>query len=407
MAGRGISRKTGCAPGMSASLQDWTTPEEITKRVRRDWDNGRLLGAMLVAEPIFPLRMVLKIPDTQALANQFVLARQWIALLVAGEPGYQLEWREFNHRQLGRNRIPVAAIITNQNDALALIGKQREAKRFLALATAIIDRFPALATWICKRALKVLEHAESWPQLLGVLDWVYAHPHSGIYMRQINVPGVDTKFIERNRGLLAELLDIVLPAEYLDSLYTGVSGFELRYGFRPKPVQIRFRFLDQKLRIQGLSDLAVNSMEFAQLDLPVQKVFITENEINFLAFPDMPDSLILFGAGYGFEHLAHAQWLQKHEIYYWGDIDTHGFAILDQLRSKFPSAQSLLMDRATLLAHRVFWGQEQSATDRELTRLQPAESELYDDLRHNRIAPGLRLEQERIAYAWVLAALKN
>ena len=33
-------------------------------------------------------------------------------------------------------------------------------------------------------------------------------------------------------------------------------------------------------------------------------MFITENEINFLAFPHVTDSLIIFGGGYGFETLA-------------------------------------------------------------------------------------------------------
>ena len=63
------------------------------------------------------------------------------------------------------------------------------------------------------------------------------------------------------------------------------------------------------------------------------------------------------------------------------------------------------MDRATLLEHKIFWGSEEKQTPRELARLHPDESALYDDLRFNRIAPALRLEQERIAYAWVKTAL--
>ncbi|MBI5438249.1 MAG: hypothetical protein HY936_04790 [Nitrosomonadales bacterium] len=46
-----------------------------------------------------------------------------------------------------------------------------------------------------------------------------------------------------------------------------------------------------------------------------------------------------------------------------------------------------------------------SPTVRELNRLQPEESALYDDLRCNRFVPSLRLEQERIGFAWVEAAL--
>ena len=50
-------------------------------------------------------------------------------------------------------------------------------------------------------------------------------------------------------------------------------------------------------------------------------MFITENEINFLAFPAVADSLIIFGAGYGFETLVEAAWLARCRIHYWGDID--------------------------------------------------------------------------------------
>jgi hypothetical protein len=49
--------------------------------------------------------------------------------------------------------------------------------------------------------------------------------------------------------------------------------------------------------------------------------------------------------GYGFDNLAAALWLQQKDIYYWGDIDTHGFAILNQLRGFFPHAVSFLMDQ--------------------------------------------------------------
>lgn len=391
-------------------MSDWSTPDDIRNRVRREWDSGRILAAMLCAEPVFPLRIPLKKPNTQALSEHFESARQWIAGLAAAAreqtgTGYQLEWREFNHRQLGRNRIPVAAILESERDGLALIGKQRDATRFRTLAATIAGNFPALSAWLKKRPLTVLDHAENWPRLLAVLDWIVRHPRSGVYLRQIDVAGVDTKFIERHRGLLTGMLDTVLAPEAIDAKFTGISGFEQRYGFQPKPVQIRFRFLDKKLRIQNLSDLSATSNEFAQLELAVVRVFITENEINFLSFPEVPDSLVLFGSGYGFDHLAQAKWMQHTEIFYWGDIDTHGYAILDQLRGKFPDAHSLLMDRATLLEHEGLWGSEDSPTARKLERLRPDELALYDDLRFNRIAPALRLEQERIGFTWVEAAL--
>ena len=42
---------------------------------------------------------------------------------------------------------------------------------------------------------------------------------------------------------------------------------------------------------------------------------------------------------------------------------------------------ALLMDRDTLLAHRVMWTSEAAPLVAELDRLPPAEAELYSDLR--------------------------
>jgi hypothetical protein len=155
----------------------------------------------------------------------------------------------------------------------------------------------------------------------------------------------------------------------------------------------------------ALTDLALAAAEFAALDAPVERVFITENEINFLAFPPAERSLVLFGAGYGFDALAGADWLADRAIHYWGDIDTHGFAILDQLRHRLSHAQSFLMDRATLLAHREHWTAETEPATRVLARLTVEEAALYDDLRGNRLGQNVRLEQERIGFATVLQAV--
>jgi hypothetical protein len=150
-----------------------------------------------------------------------------------------------------------------------------------------------------------------------------------------------------------------------------------------------------------LPDITLDATSFAALALPVERVFITENETNFLAFPAVEQSIVVFGAGYGWEALAHAEWLHRCQLHYWGDIDTHGFAILDQLRGYFPHAASFLMDRKTLLAHRLHWGEEPDPARHDLSHLTPEEMSVYDDLRFDRYQPRLRLEQERVDFGWL------
>jgi hypothetical protein len=175
-------------------------------------------------------------------------------------------------------------------------------------------------------------------------------------------------------------------------------------------LRVRFRILDSKLAIlptETDQDITLTQATFAKLEIAVDKVFITENEINFLAFPQIPQAMVIFGAGYGFENLSGVDWLHGRNIYYWGDIDTHGFAILNQLRGFFPHAASLLMDRPTLIEHQALWGVEPSPETGILTRLTTEESVIYDQLRKNELGGQLRLEQEKIGFNWLIEALER
>ena len=385
----------------------WTRPEDLRAQLRKLWERGELLRHFVTCEPGFPLRLALKGPSSTEMAERFSAVRAWIAEL-QGLPRTQLEMREFSHRTLGPNALPAAIRVASVDDALALIGRQRDAGRFRRLLDTVRVRQPRLVVWVAKRPLRALELAEAWDRLLDAAAWVLEHPRPGIYLRQVDIPGVHSKFIEAHRGVLAEWLDLLLPPEAIDTRFTGVAQFGARYGFRDKPARIRFRVLDEALiAVAGVRqpDISLDGASFAALDLQVRRVIVTENETNFLALPPLPESLALFGAGYGFEALAHVRWLQRCELHYWGDIDTHGFAILDQLRGRFAQVESLLMDRETLLAHEALWGREDTPARHDLPRLTAAERALYDDLRDNRIRPHLRLEQEMIGYGWVAAAL--
>ena len=397
----------------------WTTPADLREQVLRYWESGRILAAALRAEsnegeshqaesnqgaPLFPLELRLRGPDTRALSERFDPVRQWIRELET-ERRYEIHWAEINHRQLGRNRVPSRIVVASERDALELIGKAEDAARFRSLANRTLEAFPELAEWLMRKPLTALASAAEWDRVLAVLLWFRAHPRSGLYLRQLDIPGVDTKFIEGRKALLTELLDVVLPREFVDAGAVGPRNFEPRYGLAAKMPQVRFRILDQRLAIAGLTDIAVIPREFAALQLPVARVFITENETNGLAFPALPDSLVIFGLGYGLERLAEARWLGERALYYWGDIDTYGFHILDRLRAIFPNARSLLMDRETLMRHAALWVRESEYYGGELTRLTPGEQSVYDELRYNRLGDQIRLEQERIPFGWVERAL--
>ena len=388
---------------------NWTGPRELHAQLQRCWNRGDLLAGMVSGESIFPRRLTLKGPTSVQMSEHFDTVRAWIVEL-STLPHYRVEMREVRHRVIGANEIPAAVWVDTLDDVLVILGKRREAKRFETLIGRTRERQPMLLEWITRKPLKALELANVWDRLLDVVEWVKLHPRPGVYLRQIDIPGVDSKFIEAHRGVLLQWLDVVLPAEVVDTTASGMSGFASRYGFRDKPQRIRLRALDPAhALLQGAvdADITLDAESFACLAPTVLRVFITENEINYLAFPSVPDSLLIFGAGYGFEVLAYAAWLTRCQVFYWGDIDTHGFAILDQLRAYLPHAHSLLMDRDTLLAFEAQWGKEGKQTLRDLSRLNAEECAMYDDLRDNRLCPNLRLEQERIGFGWVEKALAD
>jgi hypothetical protein len=385
---------------------NWTTPADLRAQVQRLWDRGDLLRAAVSEATTWPLRLTLKAPGAADLSNRFEAVRDWVRA-VAGTPHVRIEWRDWNHRVQGMQRLPAAVWVDSVQEALAFIGQARQLQRFEALWQHTTQVQPALLAWLARRPLQALDLdlSDRWPRLLGVVAWLQAHPRPGVYLRQVDAPGVDSKFIEAHKGVLAELLDLALPAQAIDTLATGTAQFARRYGFRDKPIRIRLRLLDPALPslpgCQGLPDITLDAASFAALALPVERVFITENETNFLAFPQAARSIVIFGAGYGWDALARAAWLHQCHLHYWGDIDTHGFAILDGLRSHFAHAASFLMDRATLLAHRLHWGEEPEPARHTLARLTADEAALYDELRFDRLQPRLRLEQERIAYHWI------
>jgi len=389
----------------------WTTPAEIKTQVQRLWDEGTLLASLADGECLFPRRLKFKTADSRELSEHFGEVRTWIAQLSESAGSYRIVWRSVNHRILGTNEIPAEIWIDSLDDALRLIGRRKAADRFRDLVEETRHSEPQLMAWLAKRPLRALDLADLWTQLLALVAWLRQHPRPALYLRQIDLPGIHTKLIEGHRGVLAELLDLILPAESIDRSCNGIGGFNQRYGFLDKPARVRFRILDPDIRLlpapAAAQDITLTHADFAGVQLPLSKVFITENEINFLAFPAVPQALVIFGAGYGFEALAAAAWLQRERIYYWGDIDTHGFAILNQLRGVLPQTLSFLMDQPTLLHHRPLWGVEAEPQTAELQHLTAAENMLYRQLVSNHWSVRLRLEQERIGFGFLHSALQQ
>ena len=388
-------------------MRSWTRLEDLRARVRRWWDAGDLLRAALPGGAWEPRRVKLRGPTSAEMASRFPEVRRWIEEVGAGR-AHRLETRVVRHRTLGANRVPEAAWFDDPAAATRWIQKSGEVDRFMAChASTPADR-PGLQALLRDRPLDVLTHADAWEGLLRVCTWVAERPRPGCFLRQVDAEGVDTKFIEGHREILTRMLDASLPTAAVDAAATGVRGFARRYGFRDKPLRVRLRSADpdHPEAVAGVrGEVTLTAEAFATLNPRHERVVVTENEINFLAFPPLRGGLVVFGAGYDFTPLHDAGWLRARPLAYWGDLDTHGFAMLDQFRCSFEHADSILMDEATLLEHRGFWEREAKPSRGPWRRLHPPERQLCEDLHRGRWGESIRLEQERIGYAWARRAV--
>ena len=117
----------------------------------------------------------------------------------------------------------------------------------------------------------------------------------------------------------------------------------------------------------------------------------------------MRNSVVIFGLGYGVDSLAHIPWLKDCRLFYWGDIDSHGFGILSRLRHYFPAVTALMMDEQSLRLHEHLCVTEpkNARCQSALTGLNDAEQQLYQQLQQSH----QRLEQERLPMGYVMQCL--
>ena len=378
----------------------WTYPVDVRTAVRKKWDSGALLGRYAAGLDWEPLSVAIRGPSAREIGERLVEVRRWAAewAEVAHGP-LRVEYKQVGGRHFGVNSVPSRAWLDGYNDAWVLLRVQPEVRRL----SKMIDtaRGTRLVPWLTGHPMRALRMAEAWDRLLATVRWIERQQAPGMYLRQVDVPGVDTKFIERHKGVLAELLDAQLEPSRVNAAAPDFAG---RYGFLRRPGYVRFRL---SAGFHGFSELSARTDEFTAAPDGITRAYVIENEITYLAFPVPVAGMVIFGGGYAVAVLESIGWLGSLDVIYWGDIDTHGFAILNRLRHHLPHARSMLMDRGTLLDHRDHWTTEPSPTTVALDLLAPAESTLYADLISNTYGRSVRLEQERVSFSAIGKAVAD
>jgi hypothetical protein len=382
---------------------EWTTWADVRDQLRRRWGRGAFLTAHAAGLPFEPLDLPIRGPGPRDIGDRFDEVRAWRAGWTSVPRGARIVEAPVGGRLIGVNRLPSRVVVQTWADLVALLGVRRDVETFDARLAGARERAPRLVDWMTAHPLRVLAAGHDWDKLVTTVLWIDTAARPGSYLREIDVPGVDTKFVETHRGLLADLLEHQLLEGRID-VDRPRSDFAGRFGFRSKPDYVRVRLPPE--HDGPFSEIAVRVEELATSPLAADTVLVVENDITYLALPPRPGTAVLLGGGYAVGRLAPLAWLADRDIRYWGDIDTHGFAILDRLRAHLPHVRSLLMDHATLLAHPSQWVCENSPLADRLGRLTDDEAELYAGLVSDAFGPSVRLEQERVRLSLVEPALR-
>lgn len=311
--------------------------------------------------------------------------------------GYSLDFQKVKTKHLGTQDLPTAIYFDTEIDFLKYLGKEKEVKVFAQNIRKIIDELPELKEWIIQYPSKIIANEDKWEDLMKVCQYFLKNPSPRLYLRELPIK-VHTKFIERNQGILKELLDLII------SNYVNIEEkqFEKRFNLKYNEPQVRFKILDQEISknyFQGLDDIAIPISQFELLKLPLKRVLVVENKTTLyttLTLPEMKNTVAIFGSGYSVHNLKNVQWLTNIELLYWGDIDVQGFEILSQFRSYFKQTKSILMDRETFDE---FFENDAGTVSNVKTELflTEQETELFDLLKLN----NWRLEQEKIPFEYV------
>jgi hypothetical protein len=324
-----------------------------------------------------------------------------ITALAQADLGYKIEWEEINTRRWGSQRLPTRVWFEQEADYFHLLGKTEEVRRLRVNLELTRHHCPELEGWLASHVMRLVEDAHHWSDVLQVCRYFIAHPRPRRYARELPI-AVSTKFIEEHRPLFRSLFDHLLPGDTIDA---STDHFETRYGLNFDEPLIRLRLLCDQLAEtlrMPVRDLSVPVSQARVLPWTKHTVVIVENKMTFLSLPALAGTLAIWGGGNAAALLVSFPWLANCRLFYWGDLDVHGFHILARLRGTFPHLQNVLMNETVLDRFPAYQVSANIASYENTSGLTPAEQATYLRLKEKT----LLLEQEKISHAYAVEMLR-
>lgn len=307
----------------------------ITDRIEKHWSDSVLAEARGDDDPRWPWTVTLTNLNGQTLNERWSDVWRWILDWNSWTEANGCTLTSTNRRVGGATRaIPTRVAIPDIMTATAATGADWPERLDAARRRARVlhDEFPETLTSALLRGACALSDVD-FDLARTAAAWFREHNATGLTARQVPIAGLHAKWLDRNMRIV-----------------TGLSG-RTELGLVTRPSRIHFSYLDCCWIRQGN-----RRRDSVALDEPNQSpgyqpqvILITENKDSALFFPEIDDGIVIEGNGNAVIRLAKVPWIvASPRIFYWGDLDAHGFVILDRLRSTGIDAESILMDQTTL-----------------------------------------------------------
>jgi hypothetical protein len=312
------------------------SPAEVSARLLKQWQLADNREALLLSEDAWPVLVPIGRPTPALLTQRTDEVRahlqRWRVVGVG-----EVVWEAMSFRGgLEPVEVPVAWRLRGVKEWVAATGDPGVGREFERLQRVLGECDPVFRSVVVRQRNALQEKGEAEViRAAEVALRVTPGCAVGRPLRALSELGVDSKFFERHRGLLIQLLDARFEGQVSD---VGLEAFlgalsEGGHWLLVAPLGAGLLpFRQQRVRASELQGVA----------LPGSHLLIVENEQCLHQLPPVADTVAVLGAGLHLEWLR-AEGLGTKRIGYWGDLDTWGLRMLGRARGYQALLVPLLM----------------------------------------------------------------
>ncbi len=316
------------------------TPEELRRKLRRQWQNGKLREQRLLDHNAWPVTLPIGKPSPAQINNEISAVRKHIEHWRNVTTG-AIDWQLVNYRSTAEAvQLPLNWVLQSADEWIEATTNETIRQEYLLLATILAGTDPLFHPLLIRQRQQLLSRsAEETIKACEVALLLEPGCAEGKPLRTLSIAGCDSKFFERNRTLVGKLLELRFGQQFIEQ---GLEHFlgaldESEHWLLVAPLEVGLLpFKQQRVR----------SSELAQTPLPGSHLLIVENERSLYQLPSLPNTTAILGAGLNLSWMQ-AAWISNKCIAYWGDIDTWGLSMLATARSYQAALTPLLMDEET------------------------------------------------------------